>query len=72
MNKLAGGSVKAIINVLWAGLIHENDKLTQKEVGKMFDLSEIQTIGEVINQAITNAVPVQEVAKSKNVQSPIQ
>lgn len=60
MNKLLEGSVKAILNVLWAGLIHENENLTQKDVGKMFDLSQIQQIGELINTAINEAVPHNE------------
>ena len=60
MNKLCEGKVKAIINVLWAGLLHENESLTQKEVGKMFDLSQIKAVGELINQAISEAVPRNE------------
>lgn len=57
MSILAGGSVKAIINILWAGLIHENETLTQKEVGKMFDLSQMPEIGSLINEAINRAIP---------------
>ncbi len=60
MNTLAEGSVKAIINVLWAGLIHENETLTQKEVGRMFDLSQVKQIGELINTAINEAIPKNE------------
>jgi hypothetical protein len=71
MDALTKGSVKAIINILWAGLIHENENLTQKEVGKMFDLSSMNEIGELINKAITNAVPGSE-DKPKNAQSPTQ
>ncbi|OGI00471.1 MAG: hypothetical protein A2Y25_12030 [Candidatus Melainabacteria bacterium GWF2_37_15] len=60
MNALCEGSVKAIINVLRAGLLHENEALTQKDIGKMFDLSNIKAVGELINQAITEAMPKSE------------
>ena len=60
MNALCEGSVKAIINVLRAGLLHENETLTQKDIGKMFDLSNIKAVGELINQAITEAMPKSE------------
>ena len=60
MNALCEGSVKAIINVLRAGLLHENETLTQKEVGKMLDLSNIKAVGELINQAIIEAMPKSE------------
>ena len=57
MNELSKGSVKSIINILRAGLLHENEKLTAKKVGEMFDLSEISYIGERINTAISQAMP---------------
>jgi len=60
MNTLADGSVRAIINVLWAGLLHENETLTQKDIGKMFDLSQVKQIGEMINSAINEAIPQNE------------
>lgn len=60
MNSLCEGSVKAIINVLWAGILHENEKLAPKEVGKMIDLANIKEIGEAINKAIKEAMPQNE------------
>lgn len=60
MQALSDGSVKAILNVLRAGLLHENEELTLKEVGKLFDLSQIKQVGELINTAITEAVPKNE------------
>lgn len=60
MNKLCEGSVKAIISVLWAGLLHEDETLTPKDIGKMFDLSQVQEIGELINKAISEAIPQNE------------
>jgi len=67
MNALSQGSIKAVINILRAGLLHENENLTAKEVGRMFDLSCMQEIGGLINRAITQAMPEQkEETKSKN------
>ncbi len=60
LEKLSGGSVKAIISFLRAGLLHENENLTSKDVGGMFDLSQVQEIGKLINTAIVQAMPVQQ------------
>lgn len=60
MNALCESSVKAIINVLWAGLIHENETFMPKEVGKMLDLTNIKEVGEAINKAIKEAMPNNE------------
>lgn len=65
MDELCKGSVKAILHVLRAGLLHEDEDLTVTEVGKLFDLSQIKEIGELINIAITEAVPPQEDIPSK-------
>lgn len=74
MDKLAAGKISVVRDVLWVGLIHENEELTRKEVGKLFDLSEIEELSEIINEAVVKAVPeVKEEAKnkkSKNVQTP--
>ena len=66
IEKLTTGSVKEIINILWAGLLHENEALTAKEVGKMLDLSQAEIVGELINKAFTQAVPqVKKATKKK-------
>ncbi len=68
MAALSKGSIKAIINVLRAGLLHENESLTVKEVGKMFDISQIPEVCELINRAIEISIPEQkEKTESKNV-----
>lgn len=72
MDFLGKGSVKAIINILWAGLIHENENLTKKEVGKLFDLSEMVKIAEVINKAIIKAVPEQNKKEKKDLEKNAQ
>ncbi|HSA06148.1 MAG TPA: hypothetical protein P5556_03105 [Candidatus Gastranaerophilales bacterium] len=65
LNELSEGRVKAIINFLWAGLIHEDETLSIKDVGKMFDLSQIQEIGSLINKAIILAIPEQKDSTAK-------
>lgn len=57
MSALRSGSIKSAISVLWAGLIHEDEELTPKDVGKMFDLKQIKELGELIGKAIKQAVP---------------
>lgn len=78
IKSLQSGNIKSIINILWAGLIHEDAKLTPKAVGKMFDLKQINELGELIGQAIKQAVPDSQLEDnqdkeddSKNEQSPI-
>ncbi len=67
MAALSSGSIKAIINVLRAGLLHENESLTTREVGKMFDLSRLKEIGGQVNLAIVRAIPQQNPeTESKN------
>ena len=60
MSTLREGSVKAIINVLWAGIIHEDEAISQKDVGKALDLSEIEEVLKLINKAISEALPKHE------------
>lgn len=60
MEALCGGSVKAVINVLWAGLLHESEELSQKDVGKMFDFSQMQAVGKAVSTAINEAMPHNE------------
>ncbi len=63
MTALSEGSIKAIINVLRAGLLHENESLGLKEVGKMFDLAQMAELSKLINSAIALAMPGQEKQK---------
>jgi hypothetical protein len=72
---LQGGSIKAVRKFLYVGFMHENDKLTEKEVGGWFDMSNIGEITSKITEAMTMSLPqVEEEEKpveDPNAQSPV-
>lgn len=49
--------IKAIRAVLWAGLIHEDESLTPKQVGAMINLSKLEEVTEALMRAIEAAMP---------------
>ncbi|MED1419016.1 hypothetical protein [Bacillus smithii] len=50
-------SMKAIRTLLWAGLLHEDESLTEKEVGKMIDIANISELANAITEAMNTALP---------------
>lgn len=86
MERLEEGSVKAIRNILWAGLIHDQmimDPQDQKptgqylltpfEVGSWIDISELPILAEKLQMAMAIALPEAAGAKEQpapNVVSP--
>lgn len=57
MNEMSKGSIKAVRSILWAGLVHEDENLTIKQVGSMIDMSNIKEVMAVISKAISEAMP---------------
>ena len=53
--KMQQGSVKATRTLLWAGLLHEDEKLTERQVGAMISLTNVEKIMEQITEALTAA-----------------
>jgi len=51
------GSLKAARALLWAGLLHEDETLTEKGVGAMVGLQNIGGIMETIADAMNRAMP---------------
>ena len=51
------GSLKAARTLLWAGLLHEDAKLTERAVGSMVTLGNLEALMESITQALMNAMP---------------
>ena len=47
--------VKELRTFLWAGLIHEDDNLTEREVGGMVDFDNMELINEKITEAFQAA-----------------
>ena len=55
--KMQQGSVKATRTLLWAGLHHEEETLTERRVGAMISLTNVESIMEQITEALTAALP---------------
>lgn len=55
-------SVKQVRYLIYAGLLHENDELTEKQVGSWITAQDMVTVGEAIQKALGFAMPeVEEV-----------
>ena len=62
---MQSGSIKAARTLLWAGLLHEDETLTERQVGGMVTLENLGTVMDILSAALTealpqDAVPVQE------------
>ena len=44
--------MKATRTLLWAGLLHEDEKLTERQVGAMISLTNVEKIMEQIIEAL--------------------
>ena len=51
------GSVKATRTLLWAGLLHEDEQLTEHQVGAMISLTNLEQLMDQITKALTVALP---------------
>ena len=51
------GSLKAARTLLWAGLLHEDETLTERKIGGMVTLANMSGIMESITSALTAAMP---------------
>ena len=57
MEALEGGKIKAVISILWAGLVHEDETLTPKQVGSIIGLTDLQEVADALGKAISSAMP---------------
>ena len=51
------GSMKAARTLLWAGLLHEDDALTVKQVGAMVTMPTLESVMNAISEALLGAMP---------------
>lgn len=58
--KLDQNSIKAVRFMLWAGLIHAEPELTEKQVGSLIDISFLQELTNSLGEAFSNDMPVPE------------
>lgn len=54
---LGKGRIKALRAVIWAGLLHEDEKLTPRDVGKLLSLASLEDMMGLVNKAITQSIP---------------
>lgn len=67
LEALQGGKVKAVLEVLKAGLIHEDENITVKQIGGAIGLSQLEAIAIKINDALGLSFPeVDASVKEKN------
>ena len=65
LEKAERGSLSALRAVVWASLVHEDEKLTEEAVGKMIDPSNLGEVAQTIQKAIAYYLP-----DPKNSQTP--
>lgn len=57
LKAMEGGSIKAIRFMLWAGLIHEDEELTEKKVGVLIELQDLAELSEQLNLVMGADLP---------------
>lgn len=58
-------SIKAIRFFLWAGIMHEDENITPKQVGDMIPFNKLQECAEALGRAMQGAMPQED--KNKNI-----
>lgn len=61
MEILESGSIAAVRFALWAGLVHEDNELTELYVGNQIDLSDLEGLAEKMNKAMMGDLPQDKV-----------
>lgn len=65
LDALEKGSIKAIRTIVWAGLLHEEETLTARQVGSWIGLEHLETLSKALNKAMTDALPEKTEAEQK-------
>ena len=60
MEVLQSGTIKGIRTLLWCGLVHEEENLTEKQVGAMISIGDLAELSEKLNAAMSTALPAPE------------
>lgn len=53
-------SMKALRTILWAGFLHEDDSLTEQQVGNLIDLEYMSDLVDSLNQAFESDMAKEE------------
>lgn len=51
------GKIKAVRFMLWAGLIHEDENLTEKQVGAMIEVQDLDALSAKMNETMSGDLP---------------
>ncbi len=57
LEKMEKGSAKAIRAMVWAGLLCNEDAPSEREVGNLINMNDMQKIADAIQIALVNALP---------------
>lgn len=55
--KLEENSMKAVRCVLWAGLLHNDENLTEQQVGNLIDITTMESLMNSVGDAFGNDMP---------------
>jgi hypothetical protein len=55
--QLDSGKLSAIRKLLYAGLLHTDENLTEKQIGNLFDLSDLTKLVDTVSAALILAMP---------------
>lgn len=53
-------SIKALRFILWAGLVHEDENLTERQVGSLIDMQYMSELMETLGDAFEGDMPVEQ------------
>lgn len=57
---LDNNSIKALRFILWAGLVHADESLTEKQVGSLIDMRFMKDIGATLSEAFGEDMPKEQ------------
>lgn len=60
LKEMEKGKMKAVRAVLWAGLVHEDENLTPKDVGRHITFNRISELAQTLGEAIKKSMPRQD------------
>ena len=63
---MQSGSMKAARTLLWAGLLHEDEKLTPRNVGALVTLDNMNSVMDAISEALLEAMPEDDTAEPED------
>jgi hypothetical protein len=62
---MQSGSMKAARTLLWAGLLHEDENLTPRQVGALVTLDNMEPVMDAISDALLEAMPSGDASDSE-------